>query len=482
MGLIRQTGGALFGVFRQYRRKAQTSGRFAGSDRPERSGITEAAALFGVRGGTASHAGPPVPARRPDGTHCAGAPRHQVPVAMPRDLPYIEGDSAHQGAKARWRGGVPISRSRGRMMVPLRRDATPGSPAWRGDDRLREECGVFGVFGHDDAAALTALGLHALQHRGQEAAGIVTFDGAHFHSERRLGLVGDNFNKADVIGRLKGHIALGHNRYSTTGDTILRNVQPLFADLDTGGFAVAPQRQSHQRAHAAPRARLLGRHLPVDLRHRGHPAPDRPLGAPAHRRALRRRAAADRGRLCAGVPHQRHADRRARSRRHPPAGAGPARLRARAGLGDLRARYRRRRVRARDRERRDRHDHRRRHREPPPVPQAPGAPLHLRVHLLRAAGFHGRRAQRLRDQEADGRRSSRARRRPRPTSSSRSRIPACPPPSATPRRAARRSSSASSATTTWGAPSSSPSSASASSASSSSIPPTPPRCAATASC
>ena len=134
-------------------------------------------------------------------------------------------------------------------MIPRRRDATREAqqfPAtfsptgrWHPDDRLREECGVFGVFGHDDAAALTALGLHALQHRGQEAAGIVTFDGAHFHSERRLGLVGDNFNKADVIGRLKGHIALGHNRYSTTGDTVLRNVQPLFADLDTGGFAVA---------------------------------------------------------------------------------------------------------------------------------------------------------------------------------------------------------------------------------------------------
>ena len=106
-------------------------------------------------------------------------------------------------------------------------------------DRLREECGVFGILGHDDAATLTALGLHALQHRGQEAAGIVTFGGDHFHSERRLGLVGDNFNKADVIGRLKGHMALGHNRYSTMGDTILRNVQPLFADLDTGGFAVA---------------------------------------------------------------------------------------------------------------------------------------------------------------------------------------------------------------------------------------------------
>jgi amidophosphoribosyltransferase len=106
-------------------------------------------------------------------------------------------------------------------------------------DRLREECGVFGIFGNEDAAALTALGLHALQHRGQEAAGIVTFDGNRFNTERRLGLVGDNFNNTEVIGRLKGSSALGHVRYSTTGDTILRNVQPLFADLDTGGFAVA---------------------------------------------------------------------------------------------------------------------------------------------------------------------------------------------------------------------------------------------------
>ena len=108
-----------------------------------------------------------------------------------------------------------------------------------GDDRLREECGVFGVFGHPEAAAITALGLHALQHRGQEACGIVTFDGKQFHSERRMGLVGDNFSRASVIERLQGHIAIGHNRYSTCGDAILRNVQPLFADIDTGGFAVA---------------------------------------------------------------------------------------------------------------------------------------------------------------------------------------------------------------------------------------------------
>ena len=106
-------------------------------------------------------------------------------------------------------------------------------------DTLREECGVFGILGHPDAAALTALGLHALQHRGQEAAGIVAYDGEHFHSERRLGLVGDHFSSAKMIDRLKGDMAVGHVRYSTTGETILRNVQPLFADLWGGGFAVA---------------------------------------------------------------------------------------------------------------------------------------------------------------------------------------------------------------------------------------------------
>src|SRR5213083_2155225 len=105
-------------------------------------------------------------------------------------------------------------------------------------DTLREECGVFGIFGHPEAAAITALGLHALQHRGQEAAGIVSFDGSRFHSERRLGLVGDTFSRREVIDRLPGNAAIGHVRYSTTGATILRNVQPLFAELNAGGFAV----------------------------------------------------------------------------------------------------------------------------------------------------------------------------------------------------------------------------------------------------
>ena len=106
-------------------------------------------------------------------------------------------------------------------------------------DHFHEECGVFGIFGHEDAAAHTALGLHALQHRGQEAAGIVSFDSRQFHAERSLGHVGDHFSSEEVIARLLGQSAIGHNRYSTTGETALRNVQPLFAEFAFGGLAVA---------------------------------------------------------------------------------------------------------------------------------------------------------------------------------------------------------------------------------------------------
>jgi amidophosphoribosyltransferase len=107
------------------------------------------------------------------------------------------------------------------------------------DDKLHEECGVIGVYGSEGAAALTALGLHALQHRGQEAAGITTFDGKDFHTHRAMGHVAGNFDSEEVIRRLVGDIAIGHNRYSTTGETALRNVQPLYAELASGGFAVA---------------------------------------------------------------------------------------------------------------------------------------------------------------------------------------------------------------------------------------------------
>jgi len=105
--------------------------------------------------------------------------------------------------------------------------------------RLKEECGVFGIYNNKDAAALTALGLHALQHRGQEGCGIVTFDGKNFYSEKKLGLVGDNFTKGKILEKLPGNCAIGHNRYSTAGNNLIKNVQPFFADLHTGGISIA---------------------------------------------------------------------------------------------------------------------------------------------------------------------------------------------------------------------------------------------------
>ena len=83
-------------------------------------------------------------------------------------------------------------------------------------------CGIFGIFDHNDAATITALGLHSLQHRGQEACGIVTHNKNNFYLEKRLGLVGDNFTKKDVINKLPGKHAIGHNRYATSGKTFLR--------------------------------------------------------------------------------------------------------------------------------------------------------------------------------------------------------------------------------------------------------------------
>jgi amidophosphoribosyltransferase len=106
-------------------------------------------------------------------------------------------------------------------------------------DKPREECGVFGISEHDDASALVALGLHALQHRGQEGCGIVSFDGTNFHSEKRQGLVGDHFTDPVIIKKLPGRFAIGHNRYSTTGEVSLRNIQPFFADLYGGGVSLA---------------------------------------------------------------------------------------------------------------------------------------------------------------------------------------------------------------------------------------------------
>ena len=105
--------------------------------------------------------------------------------------------------------------------------------------KLKEECGVFGISNTPEASTLTALGLHALQHRGQEGCGIVSFDGQQYHSEKRFGLVGDNFNKEKVLKNLSGNYAIGHNRYSTTGGAALRNIQPFFADTNAGGIGIS---------------------------------------------------------------------------------------------------------------------------------------------------------------------------------------------------------------------------------------------------
>jgi amidophosphoribosyltransferase len=107
------------------------------------------------------------------------------------------------------------------------------------EDKFHEECALFGIYGTSDAAAHTALGLHALQHRGQEASGIVAYDGIHFYNHRAAGLVGDIFGEQSVIAKLKGYCAIGHNRYATTGGSSDRNIQPIFADFDFGGLALA---------------------------------------------------------------------------------------------------------------------------------------------------------------------------------------------------------------------------------------------------
>ncbi len=106
-------------------------------------------------------------------------------------------------------------------------------------DKLREECGIFGISNHEDASAMVALGLHALQHRGQEGCGIVSYDGKNYHSEKRQGLVGDQFTDPKILEKLPGDFSIGHNRYSTTGETSLRNIQPFFADLHMGGLSLA---------------------------------------------------------------------------------------------------------------------------------------------------------------------------------------------------------------------------------------------------
>ena len=131
------------------------------------------------------------------------------------------------------------------------------------------------MYGHPDAAALTALGLHALQHRGQEATGIVAYDGEQFNAHRGLGHVSDNFSSKEVIGRLRGNSAIGHVRYATTGEVALRNVQPLFADFEFGGLAICHNGNLTELLPVAPAAGASRQPVSIDERHRSHRSPDR---------------------------------------------------------------------------------------------------------------------------------------------------------------------------------------------------------------
>ena len=103
----------------------------------------------------------------------------------------------------------------------------------------RDECGVFGVFNHGQASHLTALGLHALQHRGQDSAGIVSSNNSKFFAHRGMGQVSDVFSNKEILSKLVGNISIGHNRYGTTGESALKNVQPLFSEINIGGIAIA---------------------------------------------------------------------------------------------------------------------------------------------------------------------------------------------------------------------------------------------------
>src|SRR3989338_8968669 len=106
-------------------------------------------------------------------------------------------------------------------------------------DHFHDECGIFGIYASSDAAINTAIGLHALQHRGQEAGGIVVMEGDHYAAHFAEGLIADNFTSRKVIKKLEGNSAIGHVRYSTAGKKTARNFQPIYAELSLGFLALA---------------------------------------------------------------------------------------------------------------------------------------------------------------------------------------------------------------------------------------------------
>ena len=207
------------------------------------------------------------------------------------------------------------------------------------DDKLREECGIFGIWGAESASSFVALGLHALQHRGQEAAGIVSFDGTNYHAHRAMGHVAGNFDRDDIIRKLSGQ------RRRSAMSAIRPPARPrcatssrLFADLAEGGFAVAHNGNLSNAMTLARRADPPRLDLPVDQRYRSDHPPRRHLQLFDPARPADRRAEPGRGRLFAALPDARGPGRLPRSARHPPAGHGQARRGDHLRLRNRRAR------------------------------------------------------------------------------------------------------------------------------------------------
>ena len=263
------------------------------------------------------------------------------------------------------------------------------------DDKLHEECGVFGIAGHADAAAHTALGLHALQHRGQQSSGIVSCDGEQFYSLRGPGQVSETFGNEEAIERLQGTIAIGHNRYSTTGLPVARNIQPLFADFAFGGVAVAHNGNLTNalsiRRKMAGEGALFQSTTDTEViihliaRSRKQKLVDRIVEALGKVEGAYSLVALSRSKLfgCA------------RPARRAPAGARAARRGLDTRLRDLRARHHRGRLCPRCRARRDGGGRCRPGRIAFPLRPDPAPALHFRAHLFRAARQRRVRPQRL---------------------------------------------------------------------------------------
>ena len=221
-------------------------------------------------------------------------------------------------------------------------------------DKFKDECGVFGIFGHPEAANLTYLGLFALQHRGQESAGIAAADGGKMRVSRAMGEVAEAFDERRSA-KLPGHLAIGHTRYSTAGESKLENAQPFVIDCAHGQIAVAHNGNLVNAQRAARRPRLERLDFPDQQRHRGHPPLVRALAGGVRGRRAGRVDRADSRRVLARAPHQEPSDCGARSERLQAARARPPRRLVDRVLGDLRARSDRRHLRARCRAWRDRH-------------------------------------------------------------------------------------------------------------------------------